>query len=76
MKKLVLFAAAMSAAGAFAGVGDAEVMKWHGGAKGAFMLMFDDGWPSAFQAAIPALEERNLPGEMRYVINEWSVGCI
>lgn len=67
MKKLVLFAAAMSAAGAFAGVGDAEVMKWHGGAKGAFMLMFDDGWPSAFQAAIPALEERNLPGDF-YII--------
>lgn len=43
MKKLVLFAAAMSAAGVFAGIGDAEVMKWYGGAKGALMLMFDDG---------------------------------
>ena len=67
MKSALVFAAAMSAAGAFAGVGDAEVMQWADGAKGAFMLMFDDGWPSAFQAAMPALEERNLPGDF-YII--------
>ena len=52
---------------AFAAVGDATVAKWDGDARGAFMLMFDDGWPSLWQAAMPALEARNLPADF-YII--------
>ena len=52
---------------AIAAPGDAEVAKWAHGAKGAFMLMFDDGWPSAWQAAMPALEARKLPADF-YII--------
>ena len=52
---------------ASAAVGDATVAKWGDDAKGAFMLMFDDGWPSLWQAAMPALEERQLPADF-YII--------
>ena len=49
---------ALCISSASAAVGDATVAKWGDDAKGAFMLMFDDGWPSLWQAAMPALEER------------------
>ena len=58
---------ALVASGLSAAPGDAEVTKWENGAVGAFMLMFDDGWPSAWQAAMPALEARNLPADF-YII--------
>ena len=54
---------------ASAAVGDATVAKWADDARGAFMLMFDDGWPSLWQAAMPALEARNLPADF-YIIPE------
>ena len=67
-KLLVPVAAAATLAGsAFAAVGDATVAKWAGDARGAFMLMFDDGWPSLWQAAMPALEARKLPADF-YII--------
>ena len=42
------------------GAGSAEVLRWHGGAKAAFLLMFDDGWPSHVDVAVPELEKRGL----------------
>ena len=46
-----VFAAFAICGGAFAATGDATVTKWAGDAKGAFMLMFDDGWPYITQTA-------------------------
>ena len=67
VKHAALAVAALSASALFAAPGDATVEKWENGAKGAFMLMFDDGWPSAWQAAMPALEARGLPADF-YII--------
>ena len=63
MKATTMILALVAPIAALAAPGDAEVTKWAHGAKGAFMLMFDDGWPSAFQAAMPALEARKLPAD-------------
>ena len=41
-------------------IGATEVLKWHGGAKACFLLMFDDGWPSHVDVAVPELEKRGL----------------
>lgn len=51
---------AVSADDAPAAVGDTVVQKWKGGAKACFLLMFDDGWPSAIDVAVPELEKRGL----------------
>lgn len=67
MKTTAMIFAVVAPIAALAAPGDAEVTKWAHGAKGAFMLMFDDGWPSAFQAAMPALEARKLPADF-YII--------
>ena len=67
MKATTMILALVAPIAALAAPGDAEVTKWAHGAKGAFMLMFDDGWPSAFQAAMPALEARKLPADF-YII--------
>ena len=67
LKNGLLFLIAGAVMGLSAAPGDAEVTKWANGANGAFMLMFDDGWPSAWQAAMPALEERKLPADF-YII--------
>ena len=45
---------------AAAPMGETAVLKWHGGAKACFLLMFDDGWPSAVDVAVPELEKRGL----------------
>ena len=67
MKTTAMIFAVVAPIAALAAPGDAEVTKWAHGAKGAFMLMFDDGWPSLWQAAMPALEERQLPADF-YII--------
>ena len=64
MKATTMMLAVVAPIAALAAPGDAEVTKWAHDAKGAFMLMFDDGWPSAFQAAMPALEARKLPADL------------
>jgi hypothetical protein len=45
-----------------AGVGDTKVAKWKDDRTAAFLLMFDDGWPSHWQVAIPEMEKRGLIG--------------
>ena len=64
---LCMLQSALCISPASAAVGDATVAKWAGDARGAFMLMFDDGWPSHWQAAMPALEARKLPADF-YII--------
>ena len=64
MKATTMIFAVVAPLAALAAPGDATVKKWENGAKGAFMLMFDDGWPSAWQAAMPALEARGLPADL------------
>ena len=66
MKKLFAFFSMLPLA-ALCAPGDATVAKWDGDAAGAFSIMFDDGWPSAFQAAIPELEKLDLPADF-YII--------
>jgi hypothetical protein len=43
-------------------VGDNTIATWQDNHTAAFMLLFDDSWPSHFQVAIPALIERNMIG--------------
>lgn len=70
MKKLLLLAAlTIVGTGAFAAVGDTTVMKWEDGAKACFLLMFDDGWPSAHQVAMPELAKRGLSATY-YIVPE------
>ena len=40
--------------------GATRVAKWKDDKTAAFMLMFDDSWPSHFQVAVPALVERDM----------------
>lgn len=42
--------------------GDARVARWKDDRTAAFLLMFDDGWPSLWQVAAPALAQRGLTG--------------
>ena len=54
--------------------GETRVARWPGDAQGAFLLMFDDSWPSHFQVAAPELAKRGLtatfyinPGKGEYL---------
>ena len=58
---LLLFAGITSAADAAAPqVGETRIAKWQGDKTAAFLLMFDDSWPSHFQVAAPELVKRNI----------------
>jgi peptidoglycan/xylan/chitin deacetylase (PgdA/CDA1 family) len=43
-------------------VGATRVARWKDDKKAAFLLMFDDGWPSHFQVALPELKKRGMIG--------------
>ncbi len=63
MKKLLLLSALLASFSLSAApddIGATEVATWEGNAKACFLMMFDDGWPSALVVAIPELEKRNL----------------
>ena len=66
---LALMAAVSACTAAVAAVGDTQVMKWENGAKACFLLMFDDGWPSAHQVAMPELAKRGLSATY-YIVPE------
>lgn len=60
--------------------GKTEVLRWEGGSKACFLLMFDDGWPSHWQVAVPELVKRKLTatfyvnpakGEYKATIANW-----
>lgn len=62
---LPLSAAGKSGSGEPAGT--TRVAKWANDATGAFTLMFDDGWPSALDVAMPELKKRGL-GATFYIV--------
>ncbi len=47
---------------AHAAVGDTRITTWKDDRTAAFLLMFDDGWPSHWQVAIPEMATRGLVG--------------
>ena len=60
--------------------GATRVAKWKDDRTAAFLLMFDDSWPSHFQVAAPALAERGMTatfyinpgkGEYKKFTDEW-----
>ncbi len=60
--------------------GSTRVAKWRDDRTAAFLLMFDDSWPSHFQVAAPALAARGMTatfyinpgkGEYRKFAGEW-----
>ena len=53
---------AMFAGHAGAAAGDTKIARWKDDRTAAFMLMFDDGWPSHWQVAIPEMVKRGLIG--------------
>jgi peptidoglycan/xylan/chitin deacetylase (PgdA/CDA1 family) len=62
------------------GINETRIAKWKGDQTAAFLLMFDDGWPSHFQVAVPALAERGMTatfyinpgkGEYKKFADEW-----
>jgi hypothetical protein len=55
-------------------LGESRVAKWKDDKKAAFLLMFDDSWPSHWQVAVPALVARKMtatfyinPGKGEYL---------
>lgn len=52
---LLLAAAVLSAAD-----GDTRIATWQDDRTAAFLIMFDDGWPSHWQVAAPELQKRGL----------------
>lgn len=43
-------------------IGQTRVAQWKGDKKAVFLLMFDDGWPSHWQVALPELKRRGMIG--------------
>lgn len=61
--------------------GSTTIAKWQDNHTAAFMLMFDDSWPSHFQVAIPALIQRHMigtfyinpgKGEFKHFKDKWA----
>ena len=48
-------------------LGETRVAQWQGDKKAVFLLMFDDGLPSAWQIALPELKKRGMTGTF-YVV--------
>lgn len=59
MLRLLLFAVAVVTATA-AEPGTTRVARWQDDKKAAFLLMFDDSWPSHWQVAVPELVKRGM----------------
>ncbi len=62
MKKywMILMLAAACCGQVNAAVGDTRIARWKDDRTAAFLLMFDDGWPSHWQVAVPELAKRGL----------------
>ena len=54
--------AALCCGQVFAAPGDTKIAKWKDDRTAVFLLMFDDGWPSLWQVAIPEMAKRGLIG--------------
>ncbi|MBX3741478.1 MAG: polysaccharide deacetylase family protein [Akkermansiaceae bacterium] len=59
---MILLSVALGSGLAVAAPGDTKVAKWKDDRTAAFLLMFDDGWPSHWQVAIPEMAKRGLIG--------------
>ncbi|HSI09115.1 MAG TPA: polysaccharide deacetylase family protein [Rariglobus sp.] len=59
-RTFAFFVLSAFAAHLHAAVGDTRVATWKDNRTAVFMLMFDDGWPSHFQVAVPELEKRGM----------------
>jgi len=77
---ILLFSAGCGIANAASPVGTTRVATWHDDRTAAFLLMFDDAWPSHVQVAVPELEKRGLiatfyicpaKGEFKAMAKEW-----
>lgn len=42
--------------------GTTRIARWQDDKKATFLLMFDDGWPSGWQVAVPEMQKRGLIG--------------
>jgi len=64
MKKywITLMLAALGSGLVGAAPGDTKVAKWKDDRTAAFLLMYDDGWPSLWQVAIPEMVKRGMIG--------------
>ncbi len=64
MKKywMILMLTAVGSGMAAAAAGDTKVAKWKDDRTAAFLLMYDDGWPSLWQVAIPEMVKRGMIG--------------
>ena len=51
-------------------VGEARVAPWKDDKTAVFLLMFDDGWPSHWQVAVPELVKRNMTATFYIVPNK------
>ncbi len=51
-------------------VGSTRVARWKDDKKAAFLLMFDDGWPSHWQVALPELLKRRMTATFYIVPNK------
>lgn len=51
-------------------VGEARVARWKDDKTAAFLLMFDDGWPSHWQVAVPELLKRDMTATFYIVPNK------
>ncbi len=72
MKKVMMMgwvAMAALSGGAHAAPGDTKVARWKDDRQAAVLLMYDDGWPSHWQVAIPEMAKRGLTGTF-YIVPE------
>ncbi len=58
--RMILGLTVMALSSAAAAVGDTTVARWKDDKTAAFLIMFDDGWPSHWQVAIPELAKRGM----------------
>jgi peptidoglycan/xylan/chitin deacetylase (PgdA/CDA1 family) len=67
---LMLFGFTSAAKSVEQPIGSTRVATWKDDKKAAFLLMFDDGWPSHFQVALPELAKRNMTATFYIVPNK------
>lgn len=80
MKRMLIPTIAIAASASVSVAGDetkvdapVRIAKWHGDAKGAISLYYDDGTESSFKNVVPELIRRGLPGTF-YICCGWFKG--
>ena len=77
MSRPLLLALLTTALAAADPVGATRVARWQDDRTAAFLLMFDDGWPSHWQVAVPVLGGRTVgrPVVLVHVVVACWPGC-